>query len=206
VGLGSRGYKVLSSELISLLKPTVMSRSAARHVLAIEGDSAPAAVLVILHYHAAAVTTPRLILTKRSANLRTHKSEISFPGGRHSPGEDRGNLLHTALRETREEIGLEFAENEVLGSLKPVNTMTSNHHIVPFVTVQDRLAEQKMAPEEVEKIIDAPLIETLQTMSPDMSHRVLAKDACQFNYGEDIIWGATARILKQLHDVLIRPS
>jgi hypothetical protein len=84
--------------------------------------------------------------------------------------------------------------------------MTSNHFIVPFVTVQDRLQPLRIAEEEVAGVLDAPLIETLATIEPDKEHFRFSKTAVKFMFDNNVIWGATARILKQLHEVLIRPS
>jgi 8-oxo-dGTP pyrophosphatase MutT (NUDIX family) len=155
---------------------------------------------VIIHYHGG---SPHVFLTKRSSELKSHKGEISFPGGRFV--ESDGTLLATALRETEEEVGIAFTPEQVEGSLRAVRTMTSNHFIVPFVTIQDMLPKYRTAATEVEAVIDLPLIETLKSIEPDTEHYRLAKDAFKFTYGGNVIWGATARILKQLHD-LIRPS
>ncbi|AIF85042.1 NTP pyrophosphohydrolase [Candidatus Nitrososphaera evergladensis SR1] len=164
--------------------------------------SIPAAVLVIIHYHHRKV--PYVFLTKRSAGLRSHSSEISFPGGRHAEGD--ATLLETALRETQEEIGIVFSPSDIAGSLQVVRTMTSNHYIVPFVTVQDMLPRYRVSAHEVEEVLDAPLIETLRTIEPDTEHYRLSKNAYRFTYRGNVIWGATARIMKQLYDSLIRPS
>ena len=92
---------------------------------------------------------------------------------------------------------------QVVGNLRAVRTMTSNHFIVPFITLQDSLHEHRIAVSEVEAVIDAPLLETLATIEPDTEHYMLAKDAFKFTYNDNVIWGATARIMKQLHDLLI---
>jgi len=160
----------------------------------------PSAVLVIIHYHDSA-NVPHVFLTKRSENLRSHRGEISFPGGRYTKA-DR-NLLGTALRETEEEIGVSFHAEQVIGSLRAVRTMTSNHFIVPFVAVQERLPEHRISASEVQAAIDAPLIDTLRSIEPDVEHYRLAKDAFKFTYGNNVIWGATARIMKQLYDLLV---
>jgi 8-oxo-dGTP pyrophosphatase MutT (NUDIX family) len=120
--------------------------------------------------------------------------------------ESDGNLLATALRETKEEIGITFLPSQVAGSLRAVRTMTSNHFIVPFVTMQGMLPEYRIAASEVEAVIDAPLIETLESIEPDTEHYRLARDAYKFTFDSNVIWGATARILKQLNDLLVRPS
>jgi hypothetical protein len=57
----------------------------------------------------------------------------------------------------------------------------------------------------VEAVIDVPLIETLKSIEQDAEHYRLAKDAFKFTYGNNVIWGATARVLKQMHDILLKP-
>jgi 8-oxo-dGTP pyrophosphatase MutT (NUDIX family) len=161
----------------------------------------PSAVLVIIHYHGG---SPHVFLTKRSEGLKSHRGEISFPGGRHAKGD--ATLLDTALRETREEIGIAFQPNDIAGSLQVVRTMTSNHYIVPFVTIQDMLPRYRVSTDEVAGVLDVPLIDTLLTKEPDTEHFHLSKNAYRFLYKENMIWGATARIMVQLYDLLIRPS
>jgi 8-oxo-dGTP pyrophosphatase MutT (NUDIX family) len=184
-------------EILPLLKPAL-----SKPYLPADAKAAtPAAVLVIIHYHD---SKPFVFLTKRSSTLKAHRSEISFPGGRYV--ESDGTFLATALRETEEEIGIRFAPEQVAGSLRAVRTMTSNHFIVPFITVQDMLPMHRIAAGEVESVIDAPLMETLKSIEPDTEHYELAKDARKFTCGSNVIWGATARVLQQLYDLLVRPS
>lgn len=160
----------------------------------------PSAVLIIIHYHGSS-GRPHIFLTKRSTTLKSHGGEISFPGGRFVKGDN--TLLNTALRETKEEIGISFNPEQVAGSLRAVRTLTSNHFIVPFVTVQQELPEHRISPVEVDALLDAPLLETLKTISPDHEHYHLARDSHTFTFRGNVIWGATARIMKQLHDLLI---
>lgn len=185
-------------DILSILRPALSDRP----YLPTDAESAtPSAVLVIIHYHG---DRPHVFLTRRSSTLNAHRGEISFPGGRYM--ESDGNLLATALRETEEEIGIAFSPSQVAGSLRPVRTMTSNHFIVPFVTMQGMLPKYRIATDEVEAVIDAPLVETLRSIEPDAEHHRLARDAYKFTFGSNVIWGATARILKQLNDLLVRPS
>jgi 8-oxo-dGTP pyrophosphatase MutT (NUDIX family) len=185
-------------EIQSLLLPALVDTP---YLPADAAFATPAAVLVIIHYHK---DKPHVFLTKRSSTLKSHTGEISFPGGRYV--ESDGTLLATALRETAEEIGISFTIDQIVGCLRAVRTMTSNHFIVPFVTIQDMLPQYRISASEVEAVIDVPLIETLKTIKLDTKHYHFAKDAFKFTYGDNIIWGATARILKQMHDILIRLS
>src|SRR5919202_3261805 len=157
-----------------------------------------AAVLIIIHYiH----IMPHILLIKRSSKMRLHANEISFPGGTYIR-EDK-SLYGTAIRETKEEIGLTFKHKDIIGSLAEVRTLTSNSIIIPFITLRDKIPKPKIHVDEVETIIDAPLIEILETMVPDTDHYHLSVEgAYKFTYRNEVIWGATARILKQLHDCL----
>lgn len=157
-----------------------------------------AAVLVIIHY---AQSSPRILLTKRNSTLKTHKGEIAFPGGTFSK-QDK-SLCDTAARETREEIGLIIEQKDILGSLQSVRTLTSNFVIIPFVTVQERILEPQILISEVQEVIDAPLFDLLDTQKIDLEHQAMStKSLYEFTYGNEVIWGATARILKELHDCL----
>ncbi|HKH89736.1 MAG TPA: CoA pyrophosphatase [Nitrososphaera sp.] len=184
-------------QILSFLRPALVDRP---YLPADAAFARPAAVLVIIHYHK---DRPHVFLTKRSSSLKSHRGEISFPGGRYV--ESDGTLLATALRETAEEVGIAFKIDQIIGCLSAVRTMTSNHFIVPFVTIQEMLPQYRISASEVEAVIDVPLIETLKSIEPDDEHYLLAKDAFKFTHGNNVIWGATARVLKQMHDILLRP-
>jgi 8-oxo-dGTP pyrophosphatase MutT (NUDIX family) len=157
-----------------------------------------AAVLVIIHYTNG---PPRILLTKRNSTLKTHKGEIAFPGGAFTK-QDK-SLCETAIRETREEIGLIIEPKDILGSLQLVRTLTSNFYIIPFVSLQDKILETQILINEVQKVIDAPLFDLLYTLKIDLGHQAMStKSLYMFTYENEIIWGATARILKQLYDCL----
>jgi 8-oxo-dGTP pyrophosphatase MutT (NUDIX family) len=157
-----------------------------------------AAVMIIIHYN---YKTPHILLTKRSSNMQSHRCEISFPGGKYSIKDK--SLRHTAIRETKEEIGLLVKHKDIIGSLMTVSTLTSNFMITPFVTLQQKIPQINIRSSEVERLIDAPMFEVLNSMTPDYDHYNLSiKNIYKFKYKDDIIWGATAKILKQLHEAL----
>lgn len=158
-----------------------------------------AAVLVIVHSEN---DIPHILLTRRSSKLKHHTGEISFPGGQFSPAEDQ-SLLDTAIRETCEEVGLYFKAKDILGRLETVYTLTSNFTIVPFITIQEKIPEPQILASEVDCIVDVPLHQTLSSFEPDIEHyHISQKGVYKFSYQGFIIWGATARILKQLYDRL----
>jgi 8-oxo-dGTP pyrophosphatase MutT (NUDIX family) len=159
--------------------------------------SSLSSVLVLIHFTR---SSPHVLLTKRSSHLRSHGGEISFPGGRYTKEDE--NLVNTAIRETGEEIGLKLTVGDILGSLKAVKTLTSNFYIVPFVSIQQSIDQPVPFADEVEAVLDLPLMSLLSAMSPDTEH-VSIDELYKFNYDSYLIWGATARILKQLNDFLI---
>ena len=161
-----------------------------------------ASVLVIIHYHR---TTPHIILTKRSSSVRFHSGEVCFPGGRYDPVEDR-NLLDTAIRETNEELGLVLKATDIIGRLRPVKTLTSNFIIYPFITIRQTVARPMSLSAEVERVIDAPLYRVLDSITPDHRYSNFSSNGhlYKFKFKDDIVWGATSRILKQLHDRLYK--
>jgi len=99
-------------------------------------------------------TRQQLLLTRRADHLPTHGGEVAFPGGRRE-AEDR-DLVHTALRETEEEIGLPAAQIEVVGRL---STLVSLHgiHVTPIVGLLPREPCFKPNPAEIADVFQVPL-------------------------------------------------
>lgn len=151
-------------------------------------------VLIIIHF---TDCKPKIILTKRSSLLKHHRNEISFPGGTFK--ETDMSLLNTALRETKEEIGLNIHSNEIVGSFHTVRTLTSNFVIIPFVTFQDNLRKTKILIDEVSEVLDIPIFDLFNSLNNNFNYKNFS-DSYAFRYNSEIIWGATARILKQIRD------
>ena len=141
---------------------------------------------------------------RRASTLRAHSGEIAFPGG----AADVSDIspIVTALREAQEEIGLAPSRVEVLGIMPPVFTVVSNFLITPVVAyLPEGPGTMQLQVSEVAEIIFLPLqgladpsiYHTEQWIRDDVAHTVYF-----FDYGTYRIWGATARILTMLLDLL----
>lgn len=147
---------------------------------------------------------PHLLFTVRSRDLSKHKGEISFPGGSRDPGDH--SLEETALREAREEIDLDPAGVELLGPLPPVFAAVSNFVITPFVGwLGEGVPTLAPNPAEVAEVIYAPLTALAE---PAIYHSELwqrfgtAHLIHFYDFGAYRIWGATARMLYSLFELL----
>jgi 8-oxo-dGTP pyrophosphatase MutT (NUDIX family) len=143
----------------------------------------------------------KVILTKRSNNLKQHPGQISFPGGK-SEKTDK-SLVATALRETKEEIGINDKNVEILGQLSQHVTITG-FKITPFIGRIRMGFSTEIQTSEVSEIFEVPL----SYLSNPRNFRVESvkwKGKKRFfysiPYGPYYIWGATARILKNLADL-----
>jgi 8-oxo-dGTP pyrophosphatase MutT (NUDIX family) len=162
----------------------------------------PAAVLVPIYYKEGQYY---ILFTKRAEWLKEHKGQVSFPGGARHQG-DR-TLADTALRESAEEIGLAPDKVKLLGELDDTPTETSNYVISPFVALIPYPYQFKIAGGEVGEIIEAPISVLLDKYRLHQKKAVLGGRAVNFyvyKYEGRVIWGATAKILKQFLDVFSR--
>ena len=155
------------------------------------GTNKLASILVVIYG-----ADPIILMTEKPKHMKFHAGEISFPGGKFDPTDS--DLLETALRETREEIGLRISKSQVIGQLEPVVTLNSGFTILPFVSIIDEVTPLS-ANSEVEDILHIPLKSFLKTMvdDSDPTHNRI-QEMYTFEYQNKIIWGASARILKQI--------
>ena len=144
----------------------------------------------------------KLLLTRRAESLRKHGGQISFPGGACDP--DDANEVATALRESREEVGLEPHQAQIIGHLDDYPTVTG-FCITPVVAlISDAFSPRPVSPSEVAEVFEMPLQVVLEP--GNYTHQTYERDGVvvpylEINYGSHRIWGATAGIL---HDLCLR--
>lgn len=158
------------------------------------------AVLLVLYEKN---SSPHIVLIRRREDLKYHPGQISFPGGRQEHGED---LLATALRETREEVGLQKETLTILGPLAPVYISPSDFIVHPFVAWHEGLPALKMEPREVAEILETPFGLFLDPAMRSSEERMMNNTALHvpfYRLGQDKVWGATAMMLSELLQRLI---
>ena len=140
-----------------------------------------------------------LLFTRRTDTVLTHKGQISFPGGQQE--EVDGATVETALRESYEEIGLDPARVTVLGELDDVFTAVSSFVITPVVgLVEGGIDDLRPAPDEVKSLLVVPVSRLLDADVHTTEKRSLGEQQYRIHYytvGDDVIWGATGRIVYQ---------
>ena len=144
----------------------------------------------------------RVILTRRAATLSAHQGEMSFPGGTIGPGEDE---LIAALREAEEEIGLCPTAVEVVGRLDRLVTATSGFALTPFVGILEERPQLELRLDEVEEAYDVSLSDLLDESvfrEERWGRPVPDRRIYFFELEHDTVWGATARILYRLLELV----
>jgi len=181
--------------------PWTPERSGERRIRATGAPPRPAAVLmpIVIREEGA-----MLLFTRRTANLRDHAGQISFPGGSTEPGD--ASPIDTALRETEEEIGLARSRVEIIGNLPEYFTGTG-YRITPVVGLVKPPFEVAPDPGEVAEIFEVPLAFLMDGMhhqrrtvaSPWEDQR---RTLYTMPYQHFFIWGATAGMLRNLFHFL----
>lgn len=168
-----------------------------------EWDARPAAVLVPLYRERGEW---RVLLTQRTDLVEHHKGQVSFPGGR--VDDDDRDRVQTALREAKEEIGLKPEHVAVLGRLDELLTVTQ-YRVTPIVGVIPWPYPFVLSTVELSEVFGAPLRwladpANLETQYRDPIAPGRPVPVYYFRYEGHTIWGATARMLLNLLEV-VRP-
>jgi 8-oxo-dGTP pyrophosphatase MutT (NUDIX family) len=144
-----------------------------------------------------------VVVTQRTQQVEHHKGQVSFPGG--ACDHDDADLLATALRETYEEIGVPPEAVDILGALDDFPTI-SYFNVTPFVGVLSQPVAYRPNQGEVETVVEVPMSflrdpATLRVVPMERMGQVI--DVLFWDYGPYTIWGATARMLKNLLDLIL---
>lgn len=154
---------------------------------------------------------PFLPLIKRPEYEGIHSGQISLPGGKKE--EKDKTLIETALRETREEIGVDASLVTILGGLTPLYIPPSKFLVTPFVAFTEIRPQFVPDPTEVQKIFEAPIDYFLSSgnlLNKKMEivrktagvEKVVKLETPYFDLEGEVLWGATAMILSELKEIL----
>jgi 8-oxo-dGTP pyrophosphatase MutT (NUDIX family) len=163
------------------------------------GEPRPAAVLVGVMAHADA---PSVLLTRRHDGLRHHAGQVSFPGGRIEAYDP--SPAAAALREAREEVGLEGAQVSALGYLDPMLTITG-FRVLPLLALIEPGFVPRPDPGEVAEAFEVPLellLDPARLEKIELQFGGRPRHVLQYRYDQQRIWGVTASILFNLRERL----
>jgi 8-oxo-dGTP pyrophosphatase MutT (NUDIX family) len=139
-----------------------------------------------------------VLLTRRAWHLRSHKGEVCFPGGRQDDGE---TPIQTALREAHEEVLLDPSDVTVVGELDYLATLSSYSLIVPIVARLERRPVLSAGTSEVDRIFTTPLVDFLRAdtfREERWTREDITFPVTFFELDDETVWGATARLLRDL--------
>lgn len=163
------------------------------------GSAQPAAVLVPVVLRGGEAS---LLFTRRNASLRHHSGQIAFPGGKIDVAD--AGAAAAALREAGEEIGLDPAAVTVLGYLD-THLSGSGFRVVPVVATLNAPYAMAINPSEVDEVFEVPLLFLMDAAN----HRIasLERDGrtrhfYEMRFGDYVIWGVTAGIVRALYERL----
>jgi 8-oxo-dGTP pyrophosphatase MutT (NUDIX family) len=154
------------------------------------------AVLVLFYPHKGEIHLPLIL---RSTYRGVHSGQVALPGGGREPEDD--DLVATALREAREEIGVEPAEVDVLGRLSPLFVFASNYLVQPVVGWSDHRPDFQADPYEVAALLETPLRRLLDPAALRRESWDLRGQSVEvpfFDVKAQKVWGATAMMLSEL--------
>lgn len=146
-----------------------------------------------------------ICLTKRPQTMKHHPGQISFPGGKVEKEDLSAEM--TALREAREEVGIDHHSIEILGKLSDLYVEVSQFSIQPFLAWADQKPDFLVDYGEVEELILFPVSDFVSNEIISETELETATGLLQvkyYPYNGEFIWGATAMILSELIEILRR--
>jgi 8-oxo-dGTP pyrophosphatase MutT (NUDIX family) len=181
------------------LASSVEAEKLSPHFPTVPDDARPAAVLMLF---SDGVDGPELLLTERSATMRSHAGQISFPGGKSDPGD--ADAAATALREAEEEVGLDPATVEVFGILPTLWLPPSNFAVTPVLGYWREPGRLLPVSDlEVVTVIHQPISGLMDPANRFSVRHPTGWTGPAFEVGTPVpLWGFTAGIISRLFEVL----
>lgn len=147
---------------------------------------------------------PHIALMQRPKYDGTHGGQVSFPGGKREDSDK--DIIHTALREANEEVGVIMEDVEVIGQLSDVYIPVSKYHVSAVVGFVNYYPEFKLDKHEVDELIELRLSD-LTSVDRLVNSKILLSNntiiqAPSFVFEDKIVWGATALMLNELRWLL----
>lgn len=190
----------LPADPTDVLLPAAAKRWPKDMLESLTASLTPAGVLIPVRQSGGELS---VLLTRRSAELKHHAGQISFPGGRMEP--DDADIAATALRETHEEVGIAPSAVSVLGHLSPMPTVTG-YAVTATVGLIAEGTSLLLDRSEVELAFDVPLdflLDPANAKQGERSWNGRVIPIVEFRYARHRIWGATANMLVELQKMLI---
>ena len=159
----------------------------------------PAAVLILLFPFEDEI---QFFLTKRTEDVEHHKGQISLPGGIRENDE---SLNETALRETKEEVGIDSTKIIISGSLTPFFIPVTGYIVHPFIGWCKEKPSTKIHDVEVNQLFSVSITELMdEKILQTEQWNIRGYDAIvpYYNFGKCKVWGATAAILSEFKSIL----
>jgi len=188
----ARAAEARLAEILATHTPVLQGDLDPRPIPELGRPVADAAVLVLLERG----NGYRMVFTKRTEQVETHKGEVSFAGGMRDPQD--ADARATALREAHEELGLEPRAVTLLGELDPLVTVTG-FRITPVVGAVDAGIVYRPNPSEVDRVLQVPMAhlrDPAQWFDDVRAWRGQLHRLRSCRFGDDVIWGATSRMLQ----------
>lgn len=145
-----------------------------------------------------------ILLILRKSYPGIHSNQVALPGGKKEA--DDADLMETALRETKEEVGVPPSKVEVVRELTPLYIPPSNFRMSPYLGYSTSPLSFKKQDEEVEELIEVPLrqltdpvFEGTKVLRTSYSDKM---EVPVFHFNGHIVWGATAMVLSELRDLI----
>jgi len=192
--------EALTGELPGLSAQMLMAQPRRQTVPGPNDHPRDSAVLALLHMVEGELS---IAFTLRPTSLHHHGGQISFPGGRREPRDT--SCEETALRETSEELGISTRDVRILGEMTPLFISSSQHLVHPYVGWVTCLPTLQPNPSEVARVLQIPVSSLLSPASQDLyarkKHGQTISYPC-YRAGDDVIWGATAMMLRELLEII----